>query len=216
MDGSDDYFTDDIVFDEETLAVLEHEEQKYRTQTVVSSLPPTKRQRTETGWSPGIGNASGSQDDIEDLPEISIRDDGFYNVNLASSETPSRRLGAVPPKKVVAHSSVPRHPRASLQSVQPPAGGRSMLEVQHPTHSRAPSLPQRQLNVTQQPQVSSRTNHVPVVNSRGPSATSFLPSSTSASTHAVRQSHLLQEQMEELRQQVDKVLSISHHYFSKA
>jgi hypothetical protein len=215
MDGSDDYFTDDIVFDEETLAVLEHEEQKYRTQTVVSSLPPTKRQRTERGWSPGLGNVSGSQDEIEDLPEISIRDDGFYNVNLASSEIPSRRFGAAPPKKIAARSSMLRYSRVIPQSIQSPSYNHSVPEVRHPAHSRASSLSQRQPNVIQPPQVSSRKSHAPAVDSRGPSATSFLPSSISTSTHAVRQSHLLQEQVEELRRQVEKVVFIANRYFSK-
>lgn len=90
MDGSDDYFTDDIFFDDQALAILDHEEQKYLTQITQNapSRPTTKRQRTDHGWKPGFGNRTISLDEIEDLPEISLQDDGSYSINSASRGNP--------------------------------------------------------------------------------------------------------------------------------
>lgn len=79
MDDSDDYFTDDIILDEQALAVLDKEEQKFLTQ-VVTAPPVTKKQRTDHGWKPGLGTHSATLDDLEDLPEISLHGDGSYAV----------------------------------------------------------------------------------------------------------------------------------------
>ncbi|KAG6832629.1 hypothetical protein H0H92_014465 [Tricholoma furcatifolium] len=46
MLDDDDYFTDDICFDDQTLAILDHAEQKYLSQAT-KALPPSKRQKTE-------------------------------------------------------------------------------------------------------------------------------------------------------------------------
>jgi hypothetical protein len=205
MDGSDDYFTDDIVFDEEALAVLDSEEQKYLTQTVVSARPPTKRQRTESGWNPGLGNRFGSQDEIEDLPEISLRDDGSYRVTPAVSEIATSHVNVAPAKKSVTRPSALRYSTVIAQSVQPTSYNLSVSEVQPPTHSRATSLSQRQPNVIQQPQVPNRNIRGSVFH---PRASSLAPPSTSSPT-AAGQSHRLQEKVEELRQQLEKVVFLS-------
>ncbi|KAF8236475.1 hypothetical protein L208DRAFT_1390557 [Tricholoma matsutake] len=198
MDGSDGYFTDDIVFDEEALAVLDNEEQKYLSQTVVSFRPPTKRQRTESGWNPGLGHWR-SQDEIEDLPEISLRDDGSYRVNAATSNI---ALSVAPVKKSVARASALQHPTVVAQGVQPNSRNLFVSEVQPHTHIRPPSLSQRQPHVVQQSLVSSRKGSGYVFSSR---ASSYASSSASTSPIAVGKSHLLQEQVEELRRQLDKV-----------
>jgi hypothetical protein len=210
MDGSDDYFTDDIVFNEETLAVLENEEQKYLTQTAVSSWPPTKRQRTESGWNPGLGNRSGSQDEIEDLPEISLRDDGSYGVTPATSEIASSHVSFAPTKKAVSRPSALRYSTVIAQSVQPASRTLSLSKVQPSTHSRAPSLSQRR-PVVQLQQVSSGKGRESVFNLRA----SLVPS-TSTNSSAVGNSHLLQVQLEELRHQLEKVVfSLSDYPLSK-
>jgi hypothetical protein len=78
MDGSDDYFLDDdIVLDDQTLAVLDSAEQKYLTQAVVP--PPPKRQKTDNGWK-AVSSRATVADDHEDLPEISVHGDGSYTL----------------------------------------------------------------------------------------------------------------------------------------
>jgi hypothetical protein len=201
MDGSDDYFTDDILFDEETLSVLDNAEQKYLTHTAASSRPPTKRQRTESGWNPGLGNRYESQDEIEDLPEISLRNDGSYGITseIATTHTDIAKYAARP--------TALRYSTVVSQSVQPDSRTLCFSEVQPPTQDRTPSLSQRRPVIVQQPQVSSGNGH-------GPSrASSLVPPSTSTSPSVVGKSHLLQEQLEELRQQLDKVVFTLDSYF---
>ncbi|KAJ7446158.1 hypothetical protein B0H11DRAFT_385674 [Mycena galericulata] len=86
MDGSDDYyFSDDIILDDQTLAVLDSEEQKYLTQAVP---PPAKRQKTDKGWKPAAAPARATVlDDNEDLPEISVHGDGTYAFRGANQDT---------------------------------------------------------------------------------------------------------------------------------
>lgn len=89
MDNSDDYFTDDLILDEQTLAVLDQEENKYLTQIQPTPKPPPfKRQKIDNGWKPGLGGRQQTLEDLDELPEISLRSDGTYGV---------RGLGFVPP-----------------------------------------------------------------------------------------------------------------------
>jgi len=91
MDDSDDYLLDDIVLDDQALAVLDQEERKYLDQSSLSdSSTPiehiAKRQKTANGWSPGIvSKAYRDPGDDDDLPEISLRGDGSYSVGGTSS-----------------------------------------------------------------------------------------------------------------------------------
>ncbi|KAG6842176.1 hypothetical protein C0991_001669 [Blastosporella zonata] len=82
MSDDDDYFTDDICFDDQTLAILDHEEKKYLSGTV----PPTKRQKTDNGWKAGIDTASANQPHF--LPEISLDLGGSYGVRPGTSNSP--------------------------------------------------------------------------------------------------------------------------------
>ncbi|KAJ6499201.1 hypothetical protein C8R45DRAFT_1093446 [Mycena sanguinolenta] len=95
MDGSDDYFPfDDIVIDDQTLAVLESEEQKYLSQVP----PPAKRQKTDNGWKPApasVPNRAPAFDD-NDLPEISVHGDGSYAVRGAPKAGASNAATGVP------------------------------------------------------------------------------------------------------------------------
>lgn len=108
---SDDFF-DDIVLDEDALAILDAEESKYfGTVTNIESIPrsaptqhttpPAKRQRTDGdgGWkypTTGIGGRGGkvvsqnqkrSDSFYEDLPDISLAGDGVYGVYSQGSQS---------------------------------------------------------------------------------------------------------------------------------
>ena len=83
MDDLDDYFVDDIALDDNTLALLDQEEQKYLTSqnnTFLDAPPVSKKRKTISGWRPGPGSHSDNADDDDNLPEISIQGDGTYGV----------------------------------------------------------------------------------------------------------------------------------------
>lgn len=89
MADSDDYGFDDIVLDDQALALLDQEEQKYlhrpdTPHTIITPVVPeghfNKRHKTTTGWTPGIGANISSIDVDDDLPEISLRGDGSYGI----------------------------------------------------------------------------------------------------------------------------------------
>jgi hypothetical protein len=109
MQGSDDYFDEELVLNDEDLAVLDEEEQKYAraiTQTRPLVPPPTKRQKTEGGWRPG--HESYQVEDLEDLPEISVQGDGTYGIGGASLGNTSRLTPAQEPTMIVQPSRLTR------------------------------------------------------------------------------------------------------------
>ncbi|KAF7376232.1 hypothetical protein MSAN_00038400 [Mycena sanguinolenta] len=121
MDGSDDYFPfDDIVIDEQTLAVLESEEQKYLSQVP----PPAKRQKTDNGWKPAPASNRAPVFDDNDLPEISVHGDGSYAVRGVPKAGGSNTA-----------TSVPRH----AETVEPP---RVQSRVANVTASRPNPRPE--------------------------------------------------------------------------
>lgn len=87
-DSDDNYFSDDLVLDDKTLAVLDEEESKFKrttnTQTQQSVGPPTKRQKTTDSWQPQpvrkTLHRTDTLEDIDDLPDVSIRQDGTYGL----------------------------------------------------------------------------------------------------------------------------------------
>ena len=88
MDGSDDYFPDDLVLDDQVLAVLDQEERRHFTQVAQPPQVP-KRQRTEAGWKPGLGLYTNAYDDKTDnMPEVSLRGDGTYDISTAREFAP--------------------------------------------------------------------------------------------------------------------------------
>ena len=101
MDDSDDYFDDDLVLDEKTLAILDREEQKYFSQ---KQPPPavTKKQKTRDGWSPGVGSRP-REHDFDDLPEISITADGNYGFTGSTLTSGSSDFGQPPPLPAQTH-----------------------------------------------------------------------------------------------------------------
>ena len=111
---SDDYiFDDDIILDEDALAILDAEESKYFNGTaanvqqnqrsqVRNTSPPAKRRRTDDdgGWkhpTPGVPGGNGgpvpqlqkrSDSFYEGLPDISLAGDGAYGVYSQGSQPP--------------------------------------------------------------------------------------------------------------------------------
>ncbi|OBZ67192.1 Regulator of nonsense transcripts UPF2 [Grifola frondosa] len=105
MQDSDDYFDDAEDLDASFIAVLDQEEAKFiesqrlTQQATLSaqlnpslpSAPPAKRQKVNHVWNTAT---STSFDDFEDLPEISIRNDGTYG--LDGSQLPLRSNWNIP------------------------------------------------------------------------------------------------------------------------
>ncbi|KIK97358.1 hypothetical protein PAXRUDRAFT_824987 [Paxillus rubicundulus Ve08.2h10] len=104
-DSDDSYFSDDLVLDDQTLAVLDEEESKFKrntSQTQQDVGPPAKRQKTTTICQPAkILYRSGTLDDTEDLPDVSIRHDGTYELQdrqrPASGSSTRPRIASGPP-----------------------------------------------------------------------------------------------------------------------
>lgn len=134
MDDSDDYFVDDIVLDDNAIAILEQEERKHalssQKPSAAATPPPAKRQKTETGWRPApISRRADTLDELDDLPEISVQGDGTYglharhtaaNSGIASNLSTSSRVNAaqappLPPNST--HSKQPLSRTASSSSV---------------------------------------------------------------------------------------------------
>lgn len=89
MDDFDDYIVDDIVFDDQTLAALDQQEQQYFAEgsNSKSDEPANKRLKIEQGWSPAPVNQTTIVED-ESLPEISLQGDGTYGLsNLHPNQT---------------------------------------------------------------------------------------------------------------------------------
>lgn len=148
---SDDYFTDDIVLDEKTLAVLDEEENKFISQSArpLHVPPATKRQKTDQGWKPGLGNhRTESLDDLDDLPEISVHRDGTYGLggarhfNAVSSN--DWNIGSVSSSHTGVLAGInqgqPGHPRRS-STISPHTGGLTPLQSSGritPSHEHNP------------------------------------------------------------------------------
>ncbi|KAF5380404.1 hypothetical protein D9615_004498 [Tricholomella constricta] len=218
MSDYDDYFTDDIFFDDQTLAILDHEEQKYLTQAVKAPPPPpTKRQKTENGWTAGVGTFKAPVTVSDHLPEICLSLDGFYGVQRNASQLPTP---AIPPhgpstknnsyagtytNQPLAPASRP--PPTAVQRVPLPLKSRtaSASSFQHQSHSRPPSGSQSRPLGFQRPNSRGNTSQA-VPNSRNVSIPP--PRSPSPSIHVpnhVNQSHELEKQLRELQQRLEQV-----------
>jgi len=86
MSDSDDDFSDDIVLDDQTLAILDEEESRFKRAAHPDAedlIPPAKRRKLEPGRPLNFGTFSHSTpDDAEYLPDITVRSDGTYGVEL--------------------------------------------------------------------------------------------------------------------------------------
>ncbi|KAJ7703096.1 hypothetical protein B0H17DRAFT_86726 [Mycena rosella] len=149
MDGSDDYFTDEIVFDEQAFAVLDSAELKYISQ---AAPPPPKRQKTDNGWKP-VPSRGTAFVEHEDLPEISVHGDGSYALRAptkgaeqnstvfphAPRNTVNSQVGVLPHHRV---ASVPTSSRPPIHTLPgPPSRPRDTLP--QPTTRTRGHPPQR-------------------------------------------------------------------------
>ncbi|KAG6845895.1 hypothetical protein H0H87_000701 [Tephrocybe sp. NHM501043] len=126
MSDDDAYFTDDICFDDQTLAFLDSEEKKFLSQAT-KAVPPTKRQKTDNGWKPGIGAAPAHAADF--LPEISLDFGGSYGV-LPGASTATRIAQLPPASSNSATSRVPPN-HALATSPGTPLASRALLPSSH-------------------------------------------------------------------------------------
>ncbi|KAF9227256.1 hypothetical protein BS17DRAFT_727311 [Gyrodon lividus] len=160
-DSDDSYFSDDLVLDDQTLAMLDEEESKFKrntnSQTQEDVGPPAKRQKTTTTYQQQSARTlrlSVTLDDMEDLPDVSIRHDGTYGLQDKQGPAPgpsSRpRIASGPP--VVAQAgprptSATSVSRGSVPPIRDRSGTGFTGVVQPP--SRPPST--RGIRIAQPP-----------------------------------------------------------------
>ncbi|KAG6916673.1 hypothetical protein DXG01_005897 [Tephrocybe rancida] len=125
MSDDDDYFTDDIFFDDQTLAILDREEKKFLSQATVKTIPPTKRQKTDSGWKAGIG-ASANEPDF--LPEISLNLGGSYGILRGTSHSTTGAAHKPPPSTTNAPSRA-HHGQILAPFPKPPLAPRAVQHV---------------------------------------------------------------------------------------
>lgn len=131
MDDFDSYFTDDIVLDEQTLAVLDKEERKYLTQNKdITQAPPAKKLKTDSGWR-AIPASSRFTDD---LPEINLQVDGSYGVQDTSLQKPAQAHRTFAP---VTHKTVYEQSRASCSSSRSSSPVNTTFRTQTSYHANA-------------------------------------------------------------------------------
>ncbi|KIJ18623.1 hypothetical protein PAXINDRAFT_110123 [Paxillus involutus ATCC 200175] len=152
MDDSDDsYFSDDLVLDDQTLAFLDEEESKFKRNTTSQTQqdvgPPAKRQKTTTTCQPQSAKIlyrSGTLDDTEDLPDVSIRHDGTYGLQDPQRPAPGSstrpRIASGPPVVTQAGPRPPSTASVSRGSV-PPVRDRSATGPARVVPSQPPSRP---------------------------------------------------------------------------
>ena len=150
-DDSDDYAIDEIVLDNQTLAVLDQEEQKYfKERSLLASAnftvePINKRQKTLNGWAPGIGSTSLRGEIYDDLPEISLQGDGSYGIGNGVNPA-SMAPGVFPANRTTQTlrtrpSSNPRQTNSPLSRISPQGSGPRPLVPRPPAPSNVPQRP---------------------------------------------------------------------------
>ncbi|KAN0091245.1 hypothetical protein V8E55_004811 [Tylopilus felleus] len=212
-DSDDNYFTDDLVLDDKTLAVLDEQESKFKrttnSQSQRSAGPPPKRQRTTSSlWQPqSVGRTLHRADTLEDMevyPDVSIRQDGTYNLHdrQRRPSAPPSRSGVAPGPNVLAQTgSGTRHTTTAPLSrgSAPPMRGTSGAGPARVT--RAPSRPPsvaRSTRVTQSPASSQEVSRP---QSGPPQRINRVPSTTAPANYVGQ----LLRQIEELRKQNETI-----------
>lgn len=198
------------MLDDKTLALLDEEESKFKritsaqTQQRVAVVPPAKRQKTTGSWQPQPGSVGGrtirradTLEDIEDLPDVSIQQDGTYGLRdkqIRPSGPPSRS-GIAPGSNVTVQAGsgsrstmVAPLSRGSAPVARSTSGTGPARATQ--VHSRPPSSA-RGTRVAQSP-VSSQ--EVSRTQSGHPQRVSRVPSTTASGNH-----------VEQLLQQIEEV-----------
>ncbi|KAI0093343.1 hypothetical protein BDY19DRAFT_421662 [Irpex rosettiformis] len=186
MDDSDDYF-DDLVLDEGTIAALDEAETQFAAAQPPPAAPylpaakkvenrPAKRQKIEHGPAVPLKRQL-STNDYDNLPEISVQGDSYYQVNVPLA---SQRSGVVYRASDTQHrTSRPLQARSSSSaSIGPNAAPRPSQQP----NRRAPGT------------VISPTHAQPVPNPSGPRT----PQSDSVNQKARRDAEILRVKMEEL------------------
>ncbi|KAG6879668.1 hypothetical protein C0992_013204 [Termitomyces sp. T32_za158] len=199
MSDEDDYFTDDISFDDQTLAILDRVEQKYLSQAVrTATVPPSKRQRTDNGWTAGIGTPSIIVSEF--LPEISLNLAGSYGILPSASNSANilpRPLSSNNFSTSSDQSSLPNI--RSVQSVSTKLlhtiSARSVQQSRPPISSHHPQRP------------NSHSEFAGLAQDTGPTSLSIPRKSTSSDllSRDHDQKHALEEQLQELQQRLDKM-----------
>ena len=208
MDNSDDYFNDDFELNDDALAILDLEEQKHTLSTQKSSTssapPPPKRQKTNAGWKHAPATRSTVfADDLDDLPEISVKGDGSYGLHARHAATTSTRPNDASVGLRVNVASL------VTSSVKRPSISRtaSSSSLSYAQKSRSPSaVPLSRSIVHRQPSLSgpNRTVSVPPPGSQG-STSDRLQNQTLL---AQAQPHVVEsDSMEVLRQMEEVSLS---------
>ncbi|KAJ8592342.1 hypothetical protein M405DRAFT_58358 [Rhizopogon salebrosus TDB-379] len=145
---SDDEFSDGIVLDDQMLAALDEEESRFQRATLDPG-PPPKRRKLDTGHPQNLevfGNST--LDDSEELPDITIRRDGTYGIELQGPITltpnaaPDRNTRTrvskptvIPSNNSLGSTSAGRNP--TTHAPQRPSQSRRPPSTTHPT--RVPS-----------------------------------------------------------------------------
>ncbi|KIJ67886.1 hypothetical protein HYDPIDRAFT_165675 [Hydnomerulius pinastri MD-312] len=208
MYDSDDYFSDDLVLDDQTLAVLDEEESKFKRSTSSQQTqedigPPTKRQKTASTWQPSRAlRRSDTLDDTEDLPDISIQNDGTYGLQDKQRPTPrpSSQVQVVSGPPALTQAGPGPTSTSSSRGSVPPSRGRSVMSLARVIHPRPPRPP---------PSTRTAPASRPPVSSQGIVRSQLAPQprvaqgalSPSSDAHVAA----LHQQMEELRKKNEKM-----------
>ena len=199
MQDPDDFFTDDIIFDDQTLALLDECEQKFASQIRLPAKrdsPPPKRQKT-TNESGARRYGTGFVEDWEDLPEISVRGDGTYGLQAAALSVATNRP--------TSQATVARVNGPVVASAQAQPATRSSIGTGQPGRSRVPTPA-----ITRAPSASSQTrppsfrhqNSRPLIRNTPP------PRHNQSNTQIAKATAPAQDeaaQVAELRRQVEEV-----------
>ena len=208
MDDSDDYFNDGFELNDDALAILELEENKHNLITektfASSTPPPPKRQKTDTGWKPApVTRSVVPMDDLDDLPEISVKGDGSYGLHARHAATASTRPNnaSVGLRVNVASPATLDMPRSAKRTPIT----RTASSSSNAQKSRSPSVaPLSRPIVHRQPSLSApkRTVSVPSPGSQGSTSNGI----QSPTLPVPVQSHAVEsDAIEMLRQQMEEV-----------
>jgi hypothetical protein len=159
MSDFDEYFPDDIILDEKAIAMLDAEEKKFKQSQQhprpQQPVPLPKRQKTEHGWKHARPAPASQSDNFdEDLPEISIHDDGSYGILGAQPNGPNTLRTSTTSHSVSRSQTRQRLPNLATRPAS--AGPSNSVRNYQPQVQRrnSPSLSQSSRNV----QVSSQNS----------------------------------------------------------
>ncbi|TCD60942.1 hypothetical protein EIP91_009276 [Steccherinum ochraceum] len=175
--SDDAYFDEDLVLDDDLIAVLDAEEQRHQKDTqpqaskptiVRHTPPPAKKQKTNHQWSskPGPLQRVASVDEYGDLPEISIQGDGTYGVAIQApaqrpvNGAPSSRPAIPPPRPLANAIPTGQTASSSRRPLHQPIA-RTLAAQQPVIHRNATA------SSAHRPQLSSRPSNGPPVPSQG-------------------------------------------------